>query len=81
MKKNNPFRDQFFPSLKKTFQIMRNTAFLLILGILQVYAVDTYSQKTRLSLDFSDTELIKILDNIETESEFYFIYNEKLLDT
>jgi len=60
---------------------MRNTAFLLILGILQAYAVDTYSQKTKLSLDFSDTELIKVLDNIEVESEFYFLYNEKLLDT
>jgi len=32
-------------------------------------------------LDFSDTELIKVLDNIEVESEFYFLYNEKLLDT
>jgi len=60
---------------------MRNAAFLLILGILQAYAVDTYSQKTKLSLDFSDTELIKVLDNIEVESEFYFLYNEKLLDT
>jgi len=60
---------------------MRNAAFLLILGILQAYAVDTYSQKTKLSLDFSDTELIKVLDNIEVESEFFFLYNEKLLDT
>ena len=60
---------------------MRNAAFLLILGILQAYAVDSYSQKTKLTLDFSDTELIKVLDNIEIESEFYFLYNEKLLDT
>lgn len=60
---------------------MRISAFLLILGILQTYAVDTYSQKTRLTLDFSDTELIKVLDNIEVESEFFFLYNEKLLDT
>ena len=81
MKNEEPFREAFCPSLKKTFLLMRNTAFLLILGILQAYAVDTYSQKTKLSLDFSDTELIKVLDNIEVESEFYFLYNEKLLDT
>jgi len=81
MKKEKPFREFSYPSLKKTYLIMRNAAFLLILGILQAYAVDTYSQKTKLSLDFSDTELIKVLDNIETESEFYFLYNEKLLDT
>jgi len=81
MKKDKPFREFSYSSLKKTYLIMRNAAFLLILGILQAYAVDSYSQKTRLSLDFSDTELIKVLDNIEVESEFYFLYNEKLLDT
>ena len=81
MKKNKHFRRLLFSSLKKTFLIMRIAAFLLILGILQAYAVDSYSQRTKLSLDFSDTELIKVLDNIEVESEFYFLYNEKLLDT
>ena len=81
MKNEETFREFFFPSLKKTFLIMRNAAFLLILGILQAYAVDSYSQKTKLSLDYVNTELIKVLDNIEVESEFYFLYNEKLLDT
>jgi TonB-linked SusC/RagA family outer membrane protein len=81
MEKNNLFRELFYRSLKKTLLIMRIAIFLLILGILQAYAVDTYSQKTRLSLNFSDTELIKVLDNIEEESEFFFLYNEKLLDT
>jgi len=81
MKKDKPFRELFYCSLIKTLLIMRISAFLLILGILQTYAVDTYSQKTRLTLDFSNTELIKVLDNIEVESEFFFLYNEKLLDT
>ncbi len=81
MKKNKPFRELFYRSLKKTLLIMRIATFLLILGILQAYAVDTYSQKTRLSLNFSETELIKVLDKIEEESEFFFLYNEKLLDT
>jgi len=70
MKNNQPFRKSFFPFLKKNFLIMRNAAFLLILGILQVNATDSYSQKMRLSLEFTDTELIKVLDNIEVESEF-----------
>jgi len=81
MKKDNPFRDLFYRSLKKTLLIMRIAISFLLLGILQAHAVDAYSQKTRLSLDFTDTELIKVLDNIEVESEFYFLYNEKLLDT
>jgi len=80
MKKNEPFRESFYRSLKKTLQIMRFATFLLILGILQVNGVDVYSQKARLTVDFVDTELIKILDSVEEESEFFFLYNEKLLD-
>jgi len=60
---------------------MRFAIILLILGIVQAHANDTYSQKTRLSINFSDTELVRVLDKIEDESEFFFLYNEKLLDT
>jgi TonB-linked SusC/RagA family outer membrane protein len=80
MKKNEFFSKLFYRSLKKTLKIMRNAIFLLILGVLQAHAIDTYSQKTKLSIDFSDTKLINVLDKIENESEFYFLYNEKLLD-
>ena len=81
MKKNEPIQELFCRSLKKTLLIMRIAYFFLILGILHAHATDAYSQKTRLSLYFSDTELIDVLDKIELESEFYFLYNEKLLDT
>jgi len=81
MKKNKPIGKLFYCSLKKTLLVMRIAIILLMLGILQAHAIDAYSQKTRLSLNFSDTELIKVLDTIEEESEFFFLYNEKLLDT
>ena len=81
MKKNKPFGELFYRSLKKILLIMRIAIILLILGILQARATDAYSQKTRLSLNFYDTELIKVLDNIEDESDFFFLYNEKLLNT
>jgi TonB-linked SusC/RagA family outer membrane protein len=80
MKKNKPFGELFYRSLKKALKIMRNTIFLLILGVLQAHAIDTYSQKTKLSIDFSDASLVNVLDKIESESEFFFLYNEKLLD-
>jgi TonB-linked SusC/RagA family outer membrane protein len=60
---------------------MRITFVLMILGILQANAVDVYSQNTRISVNFSDTRLISVLDRIESESEFHFMYNEKLMDT
>jgi TonB-dependent starch-binding outer membrane protein SusC len=81
MKKNKPFGEMFYRSLKKTLLIMRIAVILMILGILQANATNAYSQKTRLSLNFTETKLITILDKIEDESEFFFLYNEKLLDT
>ena len=81
MKKNKPFGELFYRSLKKILLTMRIATFILILGILQVHAVDTYSQKTRLTINFSDAALVSVLDKIEVESEFFFLYNEKLLDT
>ncbi|HUX55327.1 MAG TPA: TonB-dependent receptor [Bacteroidales bacterium] len=81
MKKNKPFGELFYRSLKKTLLTMRIAIILMILGILQVNAKEVYSQNTRLSLNFSDAELVKVLDKIENESEFFFLYNEKLLDT
>jgi len=80
MKKNKPFRGLFYRSLKKTLKIMRNALILLFIGVLQAHAIDTYSQNTKLSLNFSDSELVSVLDKIENESEFFFLYNEKLLD-
>jgi TonB-linked SusC/RagA family outer membrane protein len=81
MKKNESFRELFYSSLKKTFLTMRIAIILLMLGILQARATNAYSQKTKLSLNFSDAQLITVLDKIENESEYFFLYNEKLLDT
>src|SRR5450759_5842343 len=81
MKKNQPFRELFYRSLKKILLTMRIAVILMILGILQARANEAYSQKTRLSLNFSETELVKVLDKIEDESEFFLLYNEKLLNT
>ena len=81
MKKNKPFGELFYRSLRKTLLIMRIAIILLILGVLQTHANDAYSQRTRLSVNFSDAVLTEVLDKIEMESEFYFLYNEKFLDT
>ena len=81
MKKNKPFGELFCSSLKKILLTMRFAVILMLLGVVQASAIDAYSQKTRLSLDFTETALVNVLDKIEDESEFFFLYNEKLLDT
>jgi type II secretory pathway component GspD/PulD (secretin) len=50
--------------------------FFLFLGIMQVFAVDSYSQQTRLSLNFEKTKLETVLNEIENQTEFYFLYNQ-----
>jgi len=81
MKKTKTFHECDNHVLIKTFRIMRITVFLLLVSILQTYATDAYSQKTKISLEFSGTKLVEVLDEIEERSEFFFLYNEKLVDT
>ena len=82
MKKNNPFRDEkCYSSLRKIYLTMRIAIVLLLVGVLQLHANESYSQTTKLSISFNETELIDVLDKIEEESELFFLYNEKFLDT
>ena len=64
----------------KLVMAMRATLFVVIISISQVFAVNTYSQSTRLSLDFKNTSVKKILGEIEDQSEFYFIYDATVID-
>ena len=80
MKNNEPLRGLLYHHLKKTLLIMRIAIILLLVGFFQTRANDAYSQKTRLSINVSNTELGTVLDKIENQSEFYFLYNEKLID-
>jgi TonB-linked SusC/RagA family outer membrane protein len=81
MKNSKPIGGLIYNSLNKILLIMRISSLLLIFGILQLQATEIYSQKTRISLEVKETKLNVVLDRIEKESEFYFLYNEKLFDT
>src|SRR5690554_4451788 len=80
MKKIKPFHECDFSFLTKTFRIMKITVFLVLAVVFQTYANEAYSQRTKLSLDYINTKLDKVLDDIENKSEFYFLANEKLVD-
>ncbi|NLB78196.1 MAG: TonB-dependent receptor plug domain-containing protein, partial [Clostridiaceae bacterium] len=66
--------------MKKTFLIMRIIVFLLLVTFLQTNANSAYAQHTKLSMNYANTSLENILDAIEDQSEFFFLYNEKLID-
>ncbi|HEX2922194.1 MAG TPA: TonB-dependent receptor [Bacteroidales bacterium] len=81
MKKTNPTEGMLCHYLRKTCLLMCVVFVLIFSGILQAKASDAYSEEKRISISFSNARLIDVLDKIENVSEFYFIYNEKLMDT
>ena len=81
MKKSRFLSECFSLSLTRTFKIMRITLFLILISAFEIYATESYSQKTILSLNVQEKSLEEALDEIEQASEFYFLYSEKLVDT
>ena len=59
---------------------MRIVLFFLAVGITQALALGSYGQNTRLNLKFNNEEIAKILDRIEDQSEFYFMYDATVID-
>jgi TonB-dependent starch-binding outer membrane protein SusC len=66
--------------LLKFLKIMRLSVFFLLLFVAQTFATATYSQQTRLTLKMQDAKVIDVLTKIEDESEFFFLFNQKLVD-
>ena len=70
----------YAPALTKLFRIMRLTIFMLILGINSLLAASGYSQTTKITLKMSDSRVEDVLNKIESKSEFYFLFDQKLID-
>ena len=65
---------------KKMFLAMRNTIFIILICAFQSIAGISYAQSTRLSLDMKNSTVKEVLQKIEQQSEFYFLYNSELID-
>ena len=65
---------------KKMLLTMRNSLFIIVLSAFQALAGGTYAQTTRLTLDLKNSTVKEVLQKIEQQSEFYFLYNSELID-
>ncbi len=79
MKKNDLGTLLESSSAKKLLITMKLTFFFILLGFLQVSA-SVYSQGTRFSFNFSETEVVDVLKEIEGKSEFRFFYQNEQID-
>jgi len=80
MKKNRTYGLMENIGLLKMIKIMHFTIFILFLSLSQAFAVNSYSQQTKLSLDLKNAKVEDVLDQIEKKSEFFFMYNKGMVD-
>ncbi|MGV8137801.1 MAG: TonB-dependent receptor [Mangrovibacterium sp.] len=59
---------------------MRNTLLIILVSAFQALAVGSYSQTTKLNLEMKNATVRAVLAKIEEETNFYFLYNEELID-
>jgi len=67
-------------SWQKLLLTMKISTLLFFCGITNLIAGTTYSQNTKISLNMKDASIESVLNKIEEESEFYFLFNQKLID-
>lgn len=59
---------------------MKLTTFLLLFAVIQTLGFESFSQGTKLSLNFKSTSLKEVLNSIENKTEYYFLYSSKVID-
>lgn len=80
MKKNKKVTRPGYPDgFRKFLRIMKLTSLFFFLGLLQLSA-SVYSQQTKLSLTASDLSVREIIDRIEEQSNFKFLYRDEVID-
>ncbi|MBO0353546.1 SusC/RagA family TonB-linked outer membrane protein [Muricauda ruestringensis] len=59
---------------------MKLTVFLLIISLFQLQAGTGYAQKTKITLNMQGVTVLEVIEEIETITDFDFLYSEKDLD-
>ncbi len=69
-----------FPDAYKILLKMKLTLCIILLSIFTTIASETYSQSKKLSLDLKNETVENVLGNIESQSDFYFLYSAELVN-
>jgi len=80
--KNHINRERFVQKVPGKFvRIMKITTFFLFLFLFQLYAEITHSQNIRISLRMENASLEEVIDRIEKETNFKFVFTDKAVNT
>lgn len=67
-------------ALKKMFRMMRIALIFMLVCVFQSFALDSYTQSTKISISKQGAKLEEILSQIESQSMYRFAYNRSDLD-
>ena len=79
--KNNTLSGRYCfknPRFKQIFRIMRISTFLLMVCVFCSYAGNAHSQNAKVSIRMNNVKLDKILNEIENQNDYLFIYNNQV---
>lgn len=80
MKRNSDLWRWKTPSLKKFFMELKIAILIVLASVSNIFATPTYSQVAKLNISMGNARLEQVMDEIEKQSEFYFLFNQKLID-
>ncbi|HZL11729.1 MAG TPA: TonB-dependent receptor [Prolixibacteraceae bacterium] len=70
----------YSPGVKKMLIYMKLTFVILLTAVLQTLAGVSYSQTTTLSINLKNVQVQTVLQAVEDQSEFYFLYSRSVID-
>ena len=79
--KNNTLSGRYCfknPRFKQIFRFMRISTFLLMVCVFCSYAGNAHSQNAKVSIRMNNVKLDKILNEIENQTDYLFIYNNQV---
>jgi len=80
MKKNFDLWVQLHPILKKLIMEIKIAFVVVLISVANLFGANTYSQSVKVTLDMEDKTLEQVMDEIEKQSEFYFVFNQKQIN-
>ena len=75
---NIPWR--ITPGMRKTLMYMKLTCLFSLMGLIHIFAMDSYAQSSSLTVKFKNATVESVLQSVEDQSEFYFLYSRSLID-
>lgn len=79
--KNNDLMGVFlkkYPEFKQLTRIMRIFILCLLCSVQILFAADSFSQNARVTMNMKNVQLAKVLSEIESQTNYLFIYNNKV---